>query len=283
MFGEVEVVSSVDLGPLGPKQGMPVRCNVPLVGAVTPMLAWLIILGLLVLPRANRTARAWWVWLPLLVVAAIAKGVTALPTMDNPETVVVFGEVPLSLAIGLAALWLLWPGVIGRSRWTTFFLGLLVLELASFGAFALRHDWQHSGMPGRAFWGLLLAMCAFCVLAATNLAGRLCRDAYSWRKFTRWVLVWLMAEALIFSAGTVILVLARGEVPPMAWFAIPLVSGMCGLILFGILLGFLILSAVHPFDRQRLEALAAIGRAACAPPSPTPPEPRADAPASGGG
>jgi hypothetical protein len=106
----------------------PPRSEVVLKGA--PEFAFRLLLLLpLFLFRPNRSARAWWVWLPAGVTALVGTVLGCL-LLDSD-----FGEAICSFTIGLAAVWLLMPYLKSRHRLITFLKTLPMLAACSLVAF----------------------------------------------------------------------------------------------------------------------------------------------------
>jgi len=86
---------------------------------------------LLLLANKNRCWQALWVSVPLAIDLAIAPAILALADMGGEGDQGNLGILN-SMALGLAAVWLLSPYLKGRTRWRTFLKLLAVME-----AFAL--------------------------------------------------------------------------------------------------------------------------------------------------
>jgi hypothetical protein len=254
--------------------GPPVACNWTAAGRLSPWLPWLAILALLAL-KPNRGWSAWWIWLPLVILAAARHGVQlALQNApaDLPEgTLGVCLDVPVSLAFGLAAVWLL-AYRFGAGRLGTF-LGVFAV-LAAFIVF---------GFSATAGWGLvrepimgllnprqfaataaggelatpilvLLMMLALVVAAALALCGLACRGRH--RPFQLYLWLLLSVPAVGIAVPALLHYLCRMASPGSMDFPLFLVLGpLTTLVAVATLLPFLILSSVNPFYRERLKAL----------------------------
>jgi hypothetical protein len=97
------------------------------------LLPWLAILAFLAL-KPNRGWSAWWIWVPLAGLAAgchwLQQAAQTSPTDRSGEALGVLLKVPMALAFGLAALWLLAP-CLGRSHPFRTFLGILAVLVVS--------------------------------------------------------------------------------------------------------------------------------------------------------
>ena len=132
------------LGGLGATQGPTVTCNWTTAGLVPGLLPWLAILALLAL-KPNRGWSAWWIWVPLAGVAGgchwLQQAVHTSPTDRSGEALGMLLEVPIALAFGLAALWLLAP-YLGRNHRFRTFLGISAVLLFSIAfSFAATVGW----------------------------------------------------------------------------------------------------------------------------------------------
>ena len=121
-------------------------------GLMPQLLPWLAILALLAL-KPNRGWSAWWIWLPLAGLAAgwslPATGIARLVQWIGPEALGMLLDVPLALAFGLAALWLLAP-YLGRGHRFGAFLGMLaVLVVFIVFSFAATAGWGMGVEPHR--------------------------------------------------------------------------------------------------------------------------------------
>jgi hypothetical protein len=108
------------------------------------LLPWLAILAFLAL-KPNRGWSAWWIWVPLAGLAAgchwLQQAAQTSPTDRSGEALGVLLKVPMALAFGLAALWLLAP-CLGRSHPFRTFLGILaVLVVSVVFSFAATVGW----------------------------------------------------------------------------------------------------------------------------------------------
>ena len=241
---------------------------------MSPLLPWLAILALLAL-KPNRGWSAWWIWLPL---AGLAAGwhclELALPSSHTglPEGMLgVFLDVPIALALGLAALWLLASHLGRNHRFRTFLGTLAVLMVFIVFSFAATAGWSLGLEPimglldprhcsATAVAGemalpflVLPVLLALVVAAAMALCGLACR----WRQRKWWFGLWLFLS--LPAVWIVLSALLHG------WFAgspngFPLIAFiMIGLFMaavcFATMLPFLILSWSNALFRERLKAL----------------------------
>jgi len=242
------------------------------------VLPWLGILALLLL-KPNRCASAWWIWLPLALVAGVGClpqwAVDALPS----EQLDVLLEMISALGFGLAAVWLLASYLGWKHRMLTL-LGMLLAQGGfSLLAFAIRQDWQGVG-PETFAVGIMVAATTLTLAVGMTLAGLVCRGRYGKLRLTLWLIVALaVLWALILAPFFVFALMANGRNVPIWVFFMALATAV-GLA-FGMVLPFLVLSFVNGFYRERLKGLLHFGKVET-PPRITPPLPAEPAPAGGG-
>jgi hypothetical protein len=252
----LKIITSADLGGLGPKEGAPVTCKWVVPSIAPALLPWLGILVLLML-KPNRCAPAWWIWAPLILISVLA----APPLRLLPSHMQgIFLDVILALTFGLAAAWLLGNHLGRRGRFQTFLALLPVLAGAGVVTFVGRHGLDiddSEAMPA----GIVFAACVVLMLAGLLLAARFCRRNYGWLKFTAW-LAFLLALAWAVLIIPVALIASGGRIPASD-LAIAVTT--MNSISFGTLLPFLILSFANSFYHDRLKLLLRLGADALPP------------------
>jgi hypothetical protein len=282
MAGQLQIAASWGLGGLGATEGPLVTCNWTTASLGPQLLPWLAILALLAL-KPNRGWAAWWIWLPL---ASLAAGCHCLELafQGSPDGVPasaleVLVQVPVALAFGLAALWLLAPGLGRRHRFRTFLGILLVLVAFIVFSFAAAVSWglamepvaslldpRHCAATASAGVAALpffvpLVLPAPGVAAALVLCGLACRKRHRPLGLCVWLFmsllaVWIAGSGLVYlawrtaSPGSV-------EYAPFLLIALLLAAGT-----FITMLPFLILSLISPLFRERLKALLQVKPAA---------------------
>jgi hypothetical protein len=240
-----------------------------------PLLPWLAILALLAL-KPNRGWSAWWIWLPLVGLATgwhyLELGIES-SNSDMPKGAFeVLFDIPVALAFGFAALWLLASYLGHRHRLTAFFSAWFLLVVFSVFSFVAMAGWDQAVEP---IMGLLdprqfantagvgamamplllpLALLALVVAAAVLLGGLACRGRGGSFRLSGWLClslaaVWVaLAAALHFLCPTALPF--NIELGPLLFLGL-----FMALFTLAMLLPFLILSAASPFFRQRLKAL----------------------------
>ena len=275
---------------MGATEGPPVTCNWTTAGLVPRLLPWLAILALLAV-KPNRGWSAWWIWLPL---ACLAAGCYCLklPLQGSSDALArealgMLLEVPMALAFGLAALWLLAPWLGDGPRFRTFLSILAVLVVFIVFSFAASVGWglgmepiaslldprhcagtAHAGVTALPFF-VPLVLPAPGVVAAMVLCGLACRRRHRPFRlcvclFLSLLIVWVAVSGLVYGVWRIA---SSGGVEYAPFLAIGL---LLVVVTFITLLPFLILALISPFFRERLkgllqvqpEAPAAIGAAA---------------------
>lgn len=237
-----------DLGGLGAREGQPITYNWTLSSLLPPLLPWLGILLLLAV-KSNRCGTAWWIWAPLGAMGGVAWLIQN--GLEDPFSELV--EVPLALAFGLAAVWLLAAPLRQTHRLKT--LLLLVVTLAGFSVagFVIKQGSDFWGAEGMGL-AITTAVAAAVTSVALSLGGRLCRHRYSPLRVCVWLLAALVAVLLVVITPFFIWVKAFSPrpVPILVLFgAVGTGVGIC----FGALLPFLVLAFANGLFRERFEQL----------------------------
>jgi hypothetical protein len=246
--GKLNIVASSDLGALGSREGLPVTYNWALPSVAPLLLPWLVILGLLTL-KPNRCAGAWLIWLPLGCVFVL----TLAPPPILPSGTNFFLDVIASLAVGLAAVWLL-TNYLRQQHRLLMFLSVL-LALAGFSVMAGVSRQGLSLLTTESLQvGIVLAVGVLASSVAFSLCGLICRGCYRPLGLYLWLfaslaVVWLVIAAPFFLFA---LIASDGRIAWSEFFAPVLAVAMVN---FATLLPFLILSSASPFFRERLKAL----------------------------
>lgn len=220
--------------------------------SLTPVvLPWLALLPLLALKR-NRQARAWWIWVPLVVLVGVVTCAGSLLDFIPSMPLDMFCESFRALAFGLAAVWLL-SFYLGQVPRVVGFLGIL-LTLAVFSgiAFVVRQDfgdWEWT--PGL----LVLAFCVGSLALSILLAGLMCRRRYRPTQFSAWLFVWILVAWIVITSPFFLFALSQGlsggdEVLEF-WL---MVLGFA-VASFLTVLPFLVLSFVNSFFGEQLKIM----------------------------
>ncbi len=185
---------------MGAREGTPVTCTwTPppppppwIIGAswaAIRILAGLLLLLPLFLLRANRSAQAWWIWLPVGFTAAVGTPLAYLLVGREFSVSLAF----YSFGIGLAAVWLLTPYLQARHRIGTFGKTLLVLAGFSLVAYGPVFFMNEGGfIDVRPYMAAMLAAASLVAALALVLAGHSVRRRFGRIRFVLWLAVWVV-------------------------------------------------------------------------------------------
>ena len=247
------MVASNDLHGLGRNDGPPATYAWTRPSVFPYLLPWLAVLGLLML-RSNWTVQAWWIWLPLAWVVGLEEGLRPVLKFLPAQSLEMMLEVFNSLALGLAAVWLLSPRLRHRSRFLVFLRMLLTAALMSAFVYTVRQDWDEAELAT-----VFLAYVGLCVLAsvsALSLAGWICQHRYRPWKLTLGVVGGHVAVCLALATPLFVIALSLAGIG--AW---PQLFGSVlafAAATFATVLPFLILAFTNRFFRERLKALLGV-------------------------
>jgi len=254
------VVASADLGGLGAKEGAPVSYDWSPPSIIPLLLPWLAILALLAL-KPNRHATAWWIWVPLGGMAALAAAIPSSLTFLPSSAFDALLELIIAVVFGLAAVWLLAPRLAYRHRFITFLCVLAALEVFTAFSHLVRQDWV--GEEVSQALGMLVVLTVGVLVIASSLAfagltfrGRYRPAGLYLRLFIVLLIVWLVLIGPFFAFA---MIASGGQIPWWSFFSVTLI---CTSVTFAVLLPFLILSSANSFFRERLKAMLHLERPA---------------------
>jgi hypothetical protein len=238
------------------------------------LLPWLAVLALLALP-SNRTARAWWIWAPLVGVALLGGGLRLAADAADNEGLSFSVQAACAAAFGLAAIWLLGAGLARRCRTVSIVLAALAFVAVSLLAFVVSPVWEQLWNLREYESAILLYVLLFWLASgvvfagALNLTGRLCRKRFGRLRVALWLPLWLWVMWLVVGSlvGGVETLVSRGSFEWGEMLVAPLVLS---LVSYAVILPFLILSFTSSFYRARLKDLLRLPAADASPPVPTP-------------
>ncbi|MGO8698539.1 MAG: hypothetical protein ACLQVY_12560 [Limisphaerales bacterium] len=248
MVGNLRIVASSDLGPLGSHDGPAVVHNWVADSLFSQMLPWLALLGLLAL-KSNRQGSAWSIWLPLGAIVVL----THVPWPFLPSGADFFLDIVAALATGLAAVWLLSDSLRQRSRFLTFLCVFLVLAAFSALAFMAGQGWNLLNAQSVSV-GFALALGVTVTAVVLVLAGLVCRGSHHplWLYLLSYLLLAAVWLAMAAPFGLIAMTTSNGS---NEWSNILMLVLIAATINYVVLLPFLILSSASPFFRERLKVL----------------------------
>ncbi len=266
----MKIVAIHDLGELGEARGEPVIYHIGTTQRLAPLVPWLVVLGLLGL-RANRRRAAWLVLLPPLALSLIFSQV--IPLLPAPGEAFIFFEfILMTLALGLAAWWLLLGGEV-RVGW----LHRLMAALAGMALAGLAAFYGYFGTWVRELnqFSILLGICAGAMLVAVFITGwRARRTARTGTlRLALGVGFYLMLAMLLGMLGFfAVMMMIEPQVASRWQQILPqmLVMGLVfGLLLNLIVQPFMLLAGLNGFWRERARRVFGLDPLAL----PQPPEP----------
>jgi hypothetical protein len=253
------VVAYANLGGLGAREGIPVvhtweppppePPRLPVAASTSiNLLPSLLILLPLFLFRPNRSAAAWWIWLPLVIGGLLGITITCLLTGNERSLAQVVG----SFLVGLAAMWLLMPFLVSRYRIVAFFKALLVLAGFSLLAFVPTLLADTSGWVDlRPYLAALLALASLAVTLALTFGGRFVRRRFGRIRLLSWLAVWTLLAWTAIATPFVIIGSLESHID---WGESILVLLLISGITLTLLLPLVLLSFFQPFYRARFAA-----------------------------
>lgn len=250
-FGELKIVASQEIGQLGPKEGEAVIYNWKWYYNVLRSLLWLGLIPLLVVVKGNRNPRAWLIFIPLVIVNLCWSIFTRFLGTGSISTAM-FSVMFHSLAVGIAALWLLGHKIGNRNRFVTFLLALAIMAVAALAGVISYGMTDFSGQAPAIL--MFLAVLAFTMLLAFVLTGWRCRNRYGNLRFMLWLALWCVVTCVASMFVFILIMFAAGGVPIsifallLSFLAAGLIFGLCAYV---ILLPYMILAFRSSFFRQR--------------------------------
>jgi len=230
----LKIVPSADIGELGPKEGTAVVYNWKWYYGIPALALWVVLLGAIVLVKANRNPRALLIVLPLLVVNLLWLGFVRLLNFPSVARV--------QYKLG------------NRNQFVTFLLALIVVIVVGFVGLI-----SYSVVSNETTMFLsLLAILALAVLISFVLSSWRCREHYNGLRFILWLGFWTVIISIIAILTFMVVMFGfEGRLPRnvIDMLRQVLVVGIViGLLLYVINLSFMILAFYSPFFRERFYA-----------------------------
>jgi hypothetical protein len=254
--GDLRIVASQSLGPLGSSEGRSVIVPWKWYYRAGGAPLWLLTVVLVVALKENRHRQAWLIFLPLAVLALVWRMPATLLGMPD-ETAEWFGMVVMSCGMAWAAVWLLAHRL---ARWhkAIRFILAWALMLAIGGIACL----SHLGLESRDDWISIFsghAICSTGLLLGMALSGLSCRHGFRRGPFMGWLFAWTALAAAvamsIFAVAMIVLVERSILMAVLVLFQVVLLSLFFSIVLYLFNLPFMILAFKSPFYRERFYAL----------------------------
>ncbi len=195
MHGPISFVASADLGPLGPSESEPVVVNwhwTDDTPAFAGVARWALILGLLLVVKANRNWQAWLILIPFALLGEFACD------WINPHLTFLSMR-PVRFGLGFQWLATAWTTLWLVSPWLARCRPLLAFVLALATGTAIGAA-NHFGLYGHRELGPPLTTCAAWLLAlltAFALSGLSCRQTNGAGRFLAWLIPWLVIGTVV--------------------------------------------------------------------------------------
>jgi len=250
----LKIVTSQDIGELGPKEGTAVIYNWRWYYSALGLLLWLALILVLVLPKSNRDRRALLIIVPLVFVNLLwllFKKVSGMSSSDAQQFDMLFQ----SMAIGIAVLWLIVHKFGGSNGFVRFCLSLGILAVVA-GLGTLSY---HTGFSGEtSLFLVLLVFMSIILLLAMTAAGWLCKRQYLPVRYMLWLGLCTLFGSAVAMIGVFIigmLFIFPGQPKLMSViFDVAGVGLIFGVCLYVLNLPYMILAFRSPFFRERFYA-----------------------------
>ncbi len=254
MFGELRIVPSAEIGDLGPQEGTPAIYQWRWYYSVPGLALGVILLGAIVLIRANRHPRALLILLPLLIINLLWFALAWLLHFPSSARMQ-FGPIIVSYTAAIAMLWLCAHKLGNRNRFVTFLLAFaLTGGLCAVGV-ASCLGW---GFPREAMAGLVvLTVMVLVGLLAFALAGCCCRNHYGPVRFMLYLALWavVICVAVTLSVYATVFLLQQAPVAISTVLLVAVIGGsVIGACIYAINLPYMVLALRSPFFRERFYA-----------------------------
>jgi hypothetical protein len=242
----------MDIDDLGARESSAVTYTWSFVNNISGLVVWLVLGGVFVLFRENRSRKALLVLVPLLVVNVLWLGIKKAIGMPS-STAAQFDVMFNAFTVGVTIVWLVSHKFAGLNRFVIFLLALIVLDLSyvlnifSFSGFAFDDE-------------TVMLTAFFCVAATTTLFGFVltgwrCRIRYTALRFMLWQAVWCIAVCVMATFIYVVIafvIMGQSTSLDASFFVqILLVGPIFSGILYVLLLPFMILAFKNSLFRER--------------------------------
>jgi len=252
----LKIIPSADIGELGANQGTAVVYNWKLYYSIPALALWVVLLGAIVLVKANRNPRALLIVLPLLVVNLLWFGFVKLlnfPSITRAE----FDPLFASYTVGIAVLWLFAHKLGNRNRFVTFLLALIIMIVVGIVGLASYSTGEFSEQT--VVFLMFLAILALAALVGFVLAAWRCREHYNGLRFILWLGIGTVIGSivsLLFFMGIMFIVVGnvRDNLTSVMLLQILVMGLVAGLLLYVINLSFMIFGLNVSFFRERFYA-----------------------------
>jgi len=254
VFGELRIVPSAEIGDLGPQEGTAAIYNWRWYYSVPGLALGVVLVGAIILVKANRHPRVVLILLPLLIINLLWFALAWLLHFPSSARMQ-FGPIIVSYTAAIAMLWLCAHKLGNRNRFVTFLLALAMATGFCVMGVVSYLGW---GLSREAMAGLIvLAVMVLVGLLAFALAGWCCRNHYGPVRFMLYLALWtvLICLATMLSVYSTVFLLQQVPVPISR---VLLVAGIFGSVLgaciYVINLSYMVFALRSSFFRERFYA-----------------------------
>ncbi len=243
-------MASCDLGNLGPVDGEPIDYYWNPLNHCSGLLPWLLLGAAFIFCKENRRTSALWMLLPLIVSGLAWSGFTQILGMPSSTTALI-NPVIYSLLIALALIWLLGERIGRRHRLATWFLGLLIFATLA-GLLLLNIGLGDDAIQIMIFYGIMVAV----LLLSLVIAGLWGRKKPGPVRF-----IFKLSTCILLTLVTLVLgmVSLHSGISLRSIALQVLLSALaCAGVMIALLLPLELLLMIHPFWRERFEAVMGI-------------------------
>lgn len=259
IHGPLKIVPSQELDGLGENQGVPIEFDWPWYGIALWLCAWVlevvpwVVLAALAALRANRTPKAWTVFVPVAVTYAAVLALDAAWDLESFQVDTVFRHVAWAFTFAVAIV-LLYSHRLPRLRPVKTVLWALAAFLLATGAVLVaytRHDPESYELYA---YACTTMTCLVALLLAAVAARAMCRKKPTPMRFRWWMFAMLLLVPPSLSALVLALLAAVTDNPMFLRMPIA-VTAVAGPLVLVMLLPFLALLFFSKFYRDRMTRL----------------------------
>jgi len=253
----LKIVASQDIGEMGLKEVKPVIYDWNWYYNIPGLALWVVLLGAIVLVKANHNPHALLIALPLLAVNLLWLGFVKLlnfPSIARAQ----YDPLFVSSTVSIAVLWLLAHKLGNRNRFVTFLLALIIMIVVGFVGQVSYNSIGELSYQTTLFF-MFQSLAYFAVLVAFVLTAFICHKLfYHGLLFSLLLGFWTVIISIIAILTFVVVMFGfEGRLPRNVTDILlqVLVMGLVtGLLLYAINLSFMILALSSPFYRERFYA-----------------------------
>lgn len=247
----MKFVASMDIGDLGPKYGEATTYQWKLHYSIPSLMLWVILLGVIVLPKSNRNGNVLYILISLVIVKISWEILLKFANMNYGDAIE-FGLIFDSIVVGVTVLWLTAMSLIkykGHIRFLLSFVIMLIVGAINLLSYSI--DLSREFLAFMTFFFFI----ALTMLTAIALSRRFCRGEYRPVRFMLWLALWVIVCSMLNIFGFIVVMSiifsSWPEFSAQAIFAFALATLVICLFLYLLNLPYMILGFVNSFFRER--------------------------------